>query len=468
MVRQRPIAIALLGSFSTLVWGQCPNNNVLTGTAVTPVCSGTTTVPCVQGGQYALINVVAGNVYTFSTCGGTVVDTEITLYNNAGGTAVGYNDDAWSINAQVRFEQGRDGGYGAIYFGHFNGHPLREMTDQMGMNEAGLVFDGLSVQRGPFKQRPGVRWVSASDAVLHAMRTCATVHEVAAYARTVQVGLVGSMLFFCDRSGGYLVIEPDTMLIGHDPWYAVGNWRMSSYSDPNSIPIPRLQAGRALLAEGSDASVESATRVLESMKACRRKLGEGTLFSALFDPALGQAHLYFYHDFSERVTFDLKQELAKGDHSIDVAALFGTRPEYDALKSYITPFHQRWLFWAIACWLGIALIVGICAAIWFLRNAVRLIRGRRGSLGAPVLLGLVCAALVPLLGVLLLNEAPNYFGLGDVHPALAWLPVFILVLLAGVLFLSRKGRAPRWSVVVAIVMVVPLFVLLGYWQLLWA
>lgn len=72
---------------------QCTNNNVLTGAAVTPTCPGTTNVPCVQGGQYALINVVSGNTYTFSTCAATF-DTQITLFNNAGGGALGFNDDA--------------------------------------------------------------------------------------------------------------------------------------------------------------------------------------------------------------------------------------------------------------------------------------------------------------------------------------------------------------------------------------
>ncbi|MBK8341345.1 MAG: T9SS type A sorting domain-containing protein [Flavobacteriales bacterium] len=66
---------------------------MLTGAAVTPPCPGSTTVPCVQGGQYVLVNVVAGNTYTFSTCAATF-DTEITLYNNAGGGSIGYNDDA--------------------------------------------------------------------------------------------------------------------------------------------------------------------------------------------------------------------------------------------------------------------------------------------------------------------------------------------------------------------------------------
>ena len=96
----RSAALVLAGSISLLADGQCPNNNVQTGTAVTPICPGSTTVPCVQGGQYALVNVVAGNTYTFSTCGATF-DTEITLYNNGGGGAIAYNDDGCGLQSTV-------------------------------------------------------------------------------------------------------------------------------------------------------------------------------------------------------------------------------------------------------------------------------------------------------------------------------------------------------------------------------
>lgn len=89
----RSFCLILAASVGAVASGQCTNNNVLTGAAVTPNCPGTTTIPCVQGGQYALINVVNGNTYTFSTCTASF-DTQITLFNNAGGGSLGYNDDA--------------------------------------------------------------------------------------------------------------------------------------------------------------------------------------------------------------------------------------------------------------------------------------------------------------------------------------------------------------------------------------
>ena len=383
----------------------------------------------------------------------------------AGLTLIGCNEDAWSTNAQVRFEQGHDGRYGGIYLGHFNGSPLRAMTDQMGMNEAGLVFDGLRIPTKQTPAKPGLPALAFDGLMTLVLRSCADVHQAAAVLRTYdRNAFAHAMIFLADRDGGYLIVENDTLIEGHDPWYAVGNWRMGSCSDPDAIPIPRLQAGRALLAGGAEASAESATRVLESMRACRTKLGNGTLFSALFDPTLGQTHLFFYHDFRERITFDLKQELAKGDRTVDMASLFGEKPEFEALKCYITPFHQRWLFWAMTTWLVLTVLVGMGCGIWFLRDLLRLFRHRaHGSLPLPLFLGLASVVLVALLAALLLNEAPYYFGLGDVDPALAWLPVLFLAFTVGFLYL-RPSRVWRY---LAGVQLAAVLVMCIYWDMLW-
>lgn len=261
-----------------------------------------------------------GALYDVTAC------TAFKITHN-GRTLIGNNEDAWSINSQVRFVPGHNGDYGAIYFDHFNGHPFRQMGPQLGMNEAGLVFDGLTIQPQHATPVPGRKQVHFDDLMPLLMRTCATVHEAAALMRNYDFSwLTRSMLFFADRNGDYLIVENDTMILGSEPTYAVGNWRMGTCSDPASIPIPRLQKGRALLAEGADASIEHGTAVLHSMIACRSKLGEGTVFSALFDPQQGEVHLFFYHDFSERVSFNLKDEFAKGDRTLEMASLFGTRP----------------------------------------------------------------------------------------------------------------------------------------------
>ena len=384
-----------------------------------------------------------------------------------GRTIVGNNEDAWSINAQVRFEQGKDGAFGAIYFGHFNGSPMRSMTDQIGMNEAGLVFDGLVVQPVAPRVRKGKRFIPFDDLMPMVMRTCATVHEAAAVFRTCDLGwLTHAMLFLVDRNGDHLIVEADTMIIGSDPAFALGNWRMSTCTDPDAIPMPRLQKGRALLAAGADTTLERGAEVLHRMVACRKKMGEGTLFSTLFDTRNGDVDLWFYHDFGEKVRFKLKDELAKGDRVIPMASLFTPSGEYEALQRYITPFHQRWLWWTLVVLVGAAILVGlVCAVLFTVRGVRRLFRNPIGRLMPMWWLGMTCFVFVLITGFLLLKEGVYYFGLGDVEPFAAWLPVVLVVLLSLLVWTSR--HAPRWRLAIGALVALPYLALLGYWDLLW-
>lgn len=107
MLRSRTTSLyrtILLGSgivcSPLLLHAQCGNDNVLYNVPATPPCPGSTTVACVFGGEYVLVNVVAGNVYTFNTCG-AAWDTQMTLFNNAGGGVVAFNDDGCGLQSTI-------------------------------------------------------------------------------------------------------------------------------------------------------------------------------------------------------------------------------------------------------------------------------------------------------------------------------------------------------------------------------
>jgi hypothetical protein len=93
------LILFLIPAFAS-VYGQCTFNNTLNST-ITPPCPGSTTVACVQGGQYVAVNVTSGNTYTFTTCGNATWDTQITLFNGAGTTVLGFSDDACSLQSTV-------------------------------------------------------------------------------------------------------------------------------------------------------------------------------------------------------------------------------------------------------------------------------------------------------------------------------------------------------------------------------
>jgi hypothetical protein len=80
---------------------QCANNNAFY-TSISSLNPGQTHVfSCVWGGEYVTIPVVSGSQYNISTCGGGSWDTQLTIYNNTGGSALGYNDDACGLQSTI-------------------------------------------------------------------------------------------------------------------------------------------------------------------------------------------------------------------------------------------------------------------------------------------------------------------------------------------------------------------------------
>lgn len=400
-------------------------------------------------------------------------------FTENGRTLVGNHEDAWSINARIRFVNGENGEYGVVYFTHFNGSPLRRMGDQGGMNEAGLMFDGFMVPITDLRPQPGKPAADIHALISKAMRTCSTVVQVADVFRPYNLAaLNGGMLFFCDRTGHYLVVEADTLVRGSDVTYALGNFRASQCTDLSAVPIERFQRGRRMLAAGPDTSLAYCTTLLDSMSVCRNKLGEGTLYSYLADLNSGVCDIFFYHDFSRHVTFDLKEELMKGDHEFDIASLFPAHAEYDRLLAYMTPMHHRWLFWLIV---GIAAVMFISATISIVRVLFRAFmrlrrRTDRKSM-LPDLLAIASAVIVLFLTApLLLQEGVYYFGLGDaldpIHPALKYMPMLLcsMVIISVVqIHRTRRFLTPpsfsRWIHGVHVATLIGLVGLLFYWDL---
>ncbi len=97
------LLVLLVLGIGYTVKAQCPDDNTFLMDATPPAATGvaTSTVSCINGGQYVTVNVVAGNTYTFTTCGNTAFDTQITVLNAATAAVVGYNDDDCGVQSTV-------------------------------------------------------------------------------------------------------------------------------------------------------------------------------------------------------------------------------------------------------------------------------------------------------------------------------------------------------------------------------
>lgn len=86
-------------------FGQCANCNAQypAGTQSTTSNTLTTVNTCIYGGEYAVYNVTAGQTYTWTTCGFTAFDTQLTLWtgNSCGTGFLAYNDDFCGLQSTI-------------------------------------------------------------------------------------------------------------------------------------------------------------------------------------------------------------------------------------------------------------------------------------------------------------------------------------------------------------------------------
>ncbi len=79
---------------------QCPFGGTLL-TNINPTGAGFTVSNPIRGGFYVTVAVCSGATYTFATCGDFDFDTQITVFNEANATVLGYNDDGCGVQSTV-------------------------------------------------------------------------------------------------------------------------------------------------------------------------------------------------------------------------------------------------------------------------------------------------------------------------------------------------------------------------------
>lgn len=237
---------------------------------------------------------------------------KITLH---GKTMVGNNEDYWNPNTRIWFEKGKTRKYGVCYVGYDNFWP------QGGMNEAGLVFDGFAMPYLAIKDTIGKKELDANFLKI-IMEKYSDVNEVKKYfANHNLTGLETSMFLFIDKTGRYLVVQGDSLITGNDQYYILSNFYPSQIKDESKIDIPFYHKAKRLLESYRDTSISFCTSVMDTMHQ-ERDWGGGTMYTTLYDLKEGIIYLYYFHNYNHVVTFNLKQELEKGNHIFIMPKLF--------------------------------------------------------------------------------------------------------------------------------------------------
>ena len=248
-----------------------------------------------------------------------------------GKTIIGNNEDWITPNTQIWFENKNVNHYAVMYVGFMN-------LAQGAINEAGLVVDGFATSPLPIKNSGGEDKISVDldDALLHAMRTMSAVEEVKAYYEKLDLSAMARyQLVYIDKSGTYLIIEGDEMILGEDSEKTFSNFYYSQTSSINEVQLPYYQNGIKFI--GSSSSQITLDYCSNVMKNMAQADITATQYSTIYDLEEMKVRVYYYHDFNEYVELDLKEEFKKEDYKVKMADLF---PDSSLGKQFYLKFNN--------------------------------------------------------------------------------------------------------------------------------
>jgi hypothetical protein len=399
---------------------------------------------------------------------------KVTAHNK---TMVGSNFDAYYLTSRIWFETAKKPGeYGAAFSGGRLEGP-HGYSPQSGMNESGLFFCGAAVPPVDMDSAPRSgkkQIVSRASYLKEILHRCKTIDEVKELIGSYDRSPINADIFlYVDRSGRYLIVEPDTMIIGTDSQCALSNFCRSTTSEADARKMSKYRRGADLLKNRIDSGLAFCTHLSDTMSVCRAKMGDGTLLTNIADLNDGILYYYFYHNFKQVVRFNLKDELAKGDHVYEVPALFPGNAEYEKFRHFQTPQHSDLVLAFMFASAGIFLL----SSLYFFISFFIKLRTTRFAY-VKLFLSLLGVLLAFYSLVLIRNEQIFYFPVPykdytfSILNVAAYIPFLLLLAIVPLLLVIKKifkgklwGKFPRWMFAVNNLIFLFHILLFAYWGL---
>jgi len=237
------------------------------------------------------------------------------IYAALNGTVLfGNNEDTGAVDTLIWFSPARsEGGLGGVYYGFADRYP------QGGMNERGLSFGhfgqpALAVTGSsrlptpPFRPRNG-EWI------YQMLERCESVAEALAYLGQYNLWFFDRFqLLLGDRFGDAAVVEGDKVIHKTGDTLVLTNFLLSQ---PNlgNYPCWRYDRVDEALNGARDISVGTFRAALDAAHT------SWTCYSNIHLPVTGDVFVYYMHDFSRALTFNISEELAHGAREFDLSDL---------------------------------------------------------------------------------------------------------------------------------------------------
>ncbi len=235
----------------------------------------------------------------------------------------GNNEDYKNPNTYLWVEPASEDGYGGVYLGYQQGQP------QGGINEKGLAFDGLALPPAQFHWDPELPPAGRSTTAFWGkiLRSCANVEEAIQMAAGYNWGrTISHQIILADASGDSAVLsagKDGDLAITRKPlgdgFLVATNFNLANPENTEGeYPCPRYETATRMLGKSQDQGTLSVDSVRDVLQAVHQEgSNNNTLYSNVFDLRNGVVYLYYWHQYGEVVTLDVKEEISKG------AAIFG-------------------------------------------------------------------------------------------------------------------------------------------------
>lgn len=388
-----------------------------------------------------------------------------------GKTMVGCNHDTWFLTPRVWFE---NQGYGACFTGaRFDGK--YGFAPQSGMNEYGLAFSRLAAPPVSGIAVAHKKTIDSQTLFLkEVLHRCKTVDEAKVYIDQFDHSIfTNDVLIYIDRSGQYLIVEPYSTTIGHENKYVLANFCPSQIADFNTIKQERYINGTAFLKNKIGSDIDFCRALSDTMHVCREKIGDGTLLTSIWNLNDGVMHLYFYHDYKHQLAFTIKDELAKGDHILDVSKLFPPNAEFQKLIDFKTPLNSK----GVDFFLRFCMLYFFASALYFIVSYFRKRKTdpyRYLKFGLFILNGCMMYYMFALskeMSIFYFSAPYQHYEFGLLDIA-AYLPFLVLLLIVPLVVMNvRLFREKIWNIITKSLFAfnnlicIVLIVLFFYWGL---
>ncbi len=239
---------------------------------------------------------------------------------------VGNNEDGANPNTKVWFVPGKGNKYGRMYVGY------DDLSAQGGVNEKGLWFDAFGLPHQEFVSNHGE--IYPGDLQDKLMAECATVGEVLKMLdRFSRSPMTRYQWMFGDRRGNSVIIEGDAIIPIKGRYQVITNFRQSIHPSGKGYECERYRIANSMLQAQPDVRLNDVRRILA---ATHSEGQDVTLYSYIAALKRGVMYLYHFHNFENVVVFDIRKELAKGQHILNLPELF---PKTNAAESFY--YHVR-------------------------------------------------------------------------------------------------------------------------------